>query len=78
MAEWDYKGAALISFKKQINMDLPALVADNIAPICIPNSSWVDAMDYYMTSKLFDALTDYSFYCTIMIFVLAIRQNSGL
>jgi hypothetical protein len=40
----------------------PALVADHFAPICIPNSSWVDAMDYYSTWKLFDALTDYAFY----------------
>lgn len=42
----------------------PALVADHYAPICIPNSSWVDAMDYYSTWKLFDALTDYAFYGT--------------
>lgn len=42
----------------------PALVADHFAPICIPNSSWVDAMDYYSTWKLFDALTDYAFYGT--------------
>ena len=42
----------------------PALVADHLAPICIPNSTWVDAMDYYSTWKLFDALTDYAFYGT--------------
>jgi hypothetical protein len=42
----------------------PALVADHFAPICIPNSSWVNAMDYYSTWKLFDALTDYAFYST--------------
>ena len=42
----------------------PALVADHYAPVCIPNSSWVDAMDYYSTWKLFDALTDYAFYGT--------------
>ncbi|VVB61098.1 Chlorophyllase enzyme [uncultured archaeon] len=42
----------------------PALVADHFAPICIPNSSWVNAMDYYSTWKLFDALTDYAFYGT--------------
>jgi hypothetical protein len=42
----------------------PALVADHYAPVCIPNSTWVDAMDYYSTWKLFDALTDYAFYGT--------------
>jgi Cutinase len=42
----------------------PALVADHLAPVCIPNSSSVDAMDYYSTWKLFDALTDYAFYGT--------------
>jgi len=40
----------------------PPLVADHIAPLCPPNSSQVDAMDYYSTWKLFDALTDYAFY----------------
>ncbi len=40
----------------------PSLVADHIAPVCIPNSPSVDAMDYYSTWKLFDALTDYAFY----------------
>lgn len=40
----------------------PALVADHIAPLCIPNDTSVDAMDYYSTWKLFDALTDYAFY----------------
>jgi acetyl esterase/lipase len=42
----------------------PPLVANHGAPVCIPNSSWVDAMDYYSTWKLFDALTDYAFYGT--------------
>jgi hypothetical protein len=42
----------------------PPLVANHGAPLCIPNSSWVDAMDYYSTWKLFDALTDYAFYGT--------------
>jgi hypothetical protein len=40
----------------------PALVADHLAPLCIPGSSLVDAMDYFSTWKLFDALTDYAFY----------------
>jgi len=40
----------------------PALVADHVAPLCIPGSSNVDAMDYFSTWKLFDALTDYAFY----------------
>ncbi len=40
----------------------PDLIADHIAPICIPSSDTVDAMDYYSTWKLFDALTDYAFY----------------
>lgn len=40
----------------------PPLIADHGAPVCIPNSSWVDAMDYFSTWKLFDALTDYAFY----------------
>ncbi len=40
----------------------PALVADHLAPLCIPKGSSVDAMDYYSTWKLFDALTDYAFY----------------
>ncbi len=40
----------------------PDIVADHIAPICIPFSETVDAMDYYCTWKLFDALTDYAFY----------------
>jgi len=42
----------------------PTLIADHYAPVCIPNISWVDAMDYYSTWKLFDALTDYAFYGT--------------
>ena len=49
----------------------PALVADHFAPVCIPNSSWVDAVDYYSTWKLFDALTDYAFYGTNHEFCLS-------
>lgn len=42
----------------------PDLVADHFAPVCISRSlsTTVDAMDYYSTWKLFDALTDYAFY----------------
>ena len=40
----------------------PDLVADHLAPLCVPFSKTVDAMDYYSTWKLFDALTDYAFY----------------
>lgn len=40
----------------------PGLVADHLAPVCIPNSTLVDSMDYFSTWKLFDALTDYAFY----------------
>lgn len=40
----------------------PRLLADHGAPVCTPNSSWVDAMDYFSTWKLFDALTEYAFY----------------
>jgi hypothetical protein len=40
----------------------PPLIADHGAPVSILNSSWVNAMDYYSTWKLFDALTDYVFY----------------
>ena len=40
----------------------PRLLADHGAPVCIPNSTSVDAMDYYSTWKLFDALTEYAFY----------------
>lgn len=42
----------------------PDLVADHIAPVCLPKSlsDTVDAMDFYSTWKLFDALTDYAFY----------------
>jgi dienelactone hydrolase len=40
----------------------PPLIADHLAPVCIPNTSLVDAMDFYSTWKLFDALTDYAFY----------------
>ncbi|MGF3554678.1 MAG: alpha/beta hydrolase family protein [Thermoplasmatota archaeon] len=40
----------------------PDLVADHLAPLCIPFTSTIDAMDFYSTWKLFDALTDYAFY----------------
>jgi hypothetical protein len=42
----------------------PDLVADHYAPVCLPRflPGTVDAMDYYSTWKLFDALTDYAFY----------------
>ena len=42
----------------------PDLLADHIAPVCIADISHptVDAMDFYSTWKLFDALTDYAFY----------------
>ncbi len=42
----------------------PDLVADHNAPICLPRFLFntVDAMDYYSTWKLFDALIDYAFY----------------
>lgn len=41
----------------------PDLVADHHAPVCLPRFLFntVDAMDYYSTWKLFDALTDYAF-----------------
>ncbi len=42
----------------------PALAATHIAPVCPLNSTLTDAMDYYSTWKLFDALTDYAFYGT--------------
>jgi hypothetical protein len=40
----------------------PDIVADHLAPVCLPFFNTVDAMDYYSTWKLFDALTDYAFY----------------
>ena len=42
----------------------PDLVADHYAPVCLAYNLLcsVDAMDYYSTWKLFDALTDYAFY----------------
>ena len=40
----------------------PSLVANHLAPLCMKDGTWVDAMDYYSTWKLFDALTDYAFY----------------
>ena len=46
------------------NYGYPGIVADHIAPTCEVDNSLlsVDAMDYYCTWKLFDALTDYAFY----------------
>ena len=40
----------------------PDLIANHLAPVCIPIFNIVNAMDYYSTWKLFDALTDYAFY----------------
>ena len=40
----------------------PDIIANHLAPVCFPFFSTVDAMDYYSTWKLFDALTDYAFY----------------
>jgi len=40
----------------------PDLMADHLAPVCFPFFGFVNAMDYYSTWKLFDALTDYAFY----------------
>jgi len=40
----------------------PDILANHIAPVCFPFFGTVDAMDYYSTWKLFDALTDYAFY----------------
>ncbi len=40
----------------------PDLVADHMAPLCVPDTDLVDAMDFYSTWKLFDGLTDYAFY----------------
>jgi hypothetical protein len=40
----------------------PDIVGDHLAPVCLPFYDTVDAMDYYSTWKLFDALTDYAFY----------------
>jgi hypothetical protein len=71
----DYSGKLIFSSSDQIPFDQkdfiiqrtdqygsPELIANHLAPVCIPNSSSVDAMDYYSTWKLFDALTDYAFY----------------
>jgi poly(3-hydroxybutyrate) depolymerase len=46
------------------NYGYPIISSDHGAPTCMINSSifTVDAMDYYSTWKLFDALTDYAFY----------------
>ncbi|HUT00714.1 MAG TPA: alpha/beta hydrolase [Candidatus Thermoplasmatota archaeon] len=73
----NYSGALIFSTADQIPFDQkdfiiqrtdrygsPPLVADHTAPVCIPNSPLVDAMDYYSMWKLFDALTDYAFYGT--------------
>ena len=42
----------------------PILSADHGAPACAYNNSFLptDGMDYFSTWKLFDALTDYTFY----------------
>lgn len=40
----------------------PNLFANHGAPLCSPFLNSVDAMDYYSTWKLFDALTDYAFH----------------
>jgi len=71
----NYSGKMIFTTSDQIPLDRkdfiiqrtdrhgePALVADHLAPVCIPESSLVDAMDYYSTWKLFDALTDFAFY----------------
>lgn len=46
------------------NYGYPTISADHGAPTCMKNNSilTLDAMDYYCTWKLFDALTDYAFY----------------
>ena len=40
----------------------PNLKANHSAPLCIPDTELVNAMDYYSTWKLFDGLIDYAFY----------------
>ncbi|KYK20187.1 hypothetical protein AYK24_04110 [Thermoplasmatales archaeon SG8-52-4] len=42
----------------------PDLIASHAAPVCMPGffSFTVNAMDYYSTWKIFDALTDFAFY----------------
>jgi len=40
----------------------PDLIANHLAPVCIPIFNIVNAMDYYSTWKIFDGLTDYAFY----------------
>ena len=42
----------------------PDLIASHAAPVCLPGSFsfTVNAMDYYSTWKIFDALTDFAFY----------------
>jgi pimeloyl-ACP methyl ester carboxylesterase len=40
----------------------PDLVANHLAPLCDPFFDMTNAMDFYSTWKLFDALTDYAFY----------------
>ncbi|MCX6666391.1 MAG: alpha/beta hydrolase fold domain-containing protein [Euryarchaeota archaeon] len=44
----------------------PTLIADHLAPLAFRNNigGTVNAMDYYSTWKLFDALTDYAFFGT--------------
>jgi len=40
----------------------PDLIADHHSPVSMPFFDTVNAMDYYSTWKLFDALTDYAFF----------------
>jgi hypothetical protein len=40
----------------------PDIIANHFAPVCLPFFNMVNAMDYYSTWKLFDALTNYAFY----------------
>ena len=40
----------------------PDLIGDHYAPICLPIFNTVDAIDFFSTWKLFDALTDFAFY----------------
>lgn len=40
----------------------PDIIANHLAPVCLPFFNMVNAMDYYSTWKLFDALIDYAFY----------------
>lgn len=42
----------------------PSLLADHMAPLATTIGVFTNAMDYYSTWKLFDALTDYAFFGT--------------